>query len=160
MKQLLLKFYEDESGATAIEYGLIAAGIGKDDRVALVAQTVAAGRDEALVLGTVDVRQGPLRQAWLRGYRHEEGHAHVHGANLGLPWSLYEAVGGFPPVAEHEDVGLAEAVRALAGERDGGDGRRVRVIATDTTRVLTSSRLEGRTPGGFSGYLKAVGRPG
>ncbi|ABQ33366.1 MAG: Flp family type IVb pilin [Bradyrhizobium sp.] len=27
MKQLLLKFYEDESGATAIEYGLIAAGI-------------------------------------------------------------------------------------------------------------------------------------
>ena len=126
----------------------------------LLAQTVAAGRDEALVLGTVDVRQGPLRQAWLRGYRHEEGHAHVHGANLGLPWSLYEAVGGFPPVAEHEDVGLAEAVRALAGERDGGDGRRVRVIATDTTRVLTSSRLEGRTPGGFSGYLKAVGRPG
>ena len=126
----------------------------------LLAQTVAAGRDEALVLGTVDVRQGPLRQAWLRGYRHEEGHPHVHGANLGLPWSLYEAVGGFPPVAEHEDVGLAEAVRALAGERDGGDGRRVRVIATDTTRVLTSSRLEGRTPGGFSGYLKAVGRPG
>ncbi|TWH38822.1 hypothetical protein L597_001200000600 [Micrococcus luteus J28] len=112
------------------------------------------------MLGTVDVRQGPLRQAWLRGYRHEEGHAHVHGANLGLPWSLYEAVGGFPPVAEHEDVGLAEAVRALAGERDGGEGRRVRVIATDTTRVLTSSRLEGRTPGGFSGYLKAVGRPG
>ena len=108
----------------------------------------------------MDVRQGPLRQAWLRGYRHEEGHAHVHGANLGLPWSLYEAVGGFPPVAEHEDVGLAEAVRALAGERDGGEGRRVRVIATDTTRVLTSSRLEGRTPGGFSGYLKAVGRPG
>ena len=27
MKKLLLKFYEDESGATAIEYGLIAAGI-------------------------------------------------------------------------------------------------------------------------------------
>ncbi|KFC52257.1 hypothetical protein GY12_07440, partial [Micrococcus luteus] len=98
--------------------------------------------------------------AWLRGYRHEEGHPHVHGANLGLPWSLYKAVGGFPPVAEHEDVGLTEAVRALAGERDGGDGRRVRVIATDTTRVLTSSRLAGRTPGGFSGHLKAVSRPG
>ncbi|MGJ4904979.1 Flp family type IVb pilin [Bradyrhizobium sp. HKCCYLRH2060] len=27
MRKLLLKFYEDESGATAIEYGLIAAGI-------------------------------------------------------------------------------------------------------------------------------------
>ena len=27
MKKLLRKFYEDESGATAIEYGLIAAGI-------------------------------------------------------------------------------------------------------------------------------------
>lgn len=27
MKRILLKFVEDESGATAIEYGLIAAGI-------------------------------------------------------------------------------------------------------------------------------------
>jgi pilus assembly protein Flp/PilA len=27
MKRLVLKFYKDESGATAIEYGLIAAGI-------------------------------------------------------------------------------------------------------------------------------------
>ena len=27
MKQLICKFWEDQSGATAIEYGLIAAGI-------------------------------------------------------------------------------------------------------------------------------------
>ena len=27
MKQLVMKFWNDESGATAIEYGLIAAGI-------------------------------------------------------------------------------------------------------------------------------------
>ena len=27
MKSLILKFYKDETGATAIEYGLIAAGI-------------------------------------------------------------------------------------------------------------------------------------
>ena len=27
MKSLILKFYQDETGATAIEYGLIAAGI-------------------------------------------------------------------------------------------------------------------------------------
>ncbi|MGJ5175813.1 Flp family type IVb pilin [Bradyrhizobium oligotrophicum] len=27
MRKLLVKFYEDESGATAIEYGLIAVGI-------------------------------------------------------------------------------------------------------------------------------------
>ncbi|MFJ3312220.1 PIG-L family deacetylase [Micrococcus endophyticus] len=114
----------------------------------LLAQTTAAGPDGALVLGTVDVREGALRRAWVRDYRHEEGHPHVHGANLGLPWSLYEAAGGFPPVAEHEDVRLVEAVRALA---------EARVRATDTTRVLTSSRLTGRTPGGFAGHLQEVG---
>ena len=62
--------------------------------------------------------------------------------------ALYEAAGGFPPVAEHEDVRLVEAVRALA---------EARVRATDTTRVLTSSRLTGRTPGGFAGHLQEVG---
>ena len=116
----------------------------------LLAQTTAAGPEGALVLGTVDVREGPLRQAWILDYRHEDGHPHVHGANLGLPWSLYEAAGGFPRVAEHEDVRLVEAVRAL------GEGE---VVATDTTRVLTSSRLQGRTPGGFAGHLQEVGGP-
>ena len=59
--------------------------------------------------------------------------------------ALYERAGGFAAVAEHEDVRLAEAVRALGEDR---------VLATDRVRVHTSSRLEGRTPGGFAGFLR------
>jgi len=39
MSQLLARFYEDQSGATAIEYGLIAAGIA----VAIIATVQALG---------------------------------------------------------------------------------------------------------------------
>lgn len=124
----------------------------------LLAQTTAAGETAALVLGTVDVTldpeagEDPAQRAalavWRAEYHHGEGHPHVHGANLGLPWSLYEAAGGFPPVREHEDVELTEAVRALP------EGR---VVATDRARVSTSARLVGRTPGGFSGFLREAG---
>ena len=124
----------------------------------LPAQTTTAGEREALVLGTVDVllqdddpgaqARSAALEAWQAEYRHREGHPHVHGANLGLPWSLYEAAGGFPAVREHEDVGLADAVRALGEDR---------VIATDRGRVATSARLTGRTPGGFSGFLREAG---
>lgn len=41
MKNLVLRFVKDESGATAIEYGLIAAGIG----VAIVATVNGVGSD-------------------------------------------------------------------------------------------------------------------
>jgi pilus assembly protein Flp/PilA len=39
MNALLLKFYKDESGATAIEYGLIAAGIS----IAIIAAVKGVG---------------------------------------------------------------------------------------------------------------------
>ena len=39
MSQLLARFYKDQSGATAIEYGLIAAGIA----VAIIATVQALG---------------------------------------------------------------------------------------------------------------------
>lgn len=41
MKNLVLRFAKDESGATAIEYGLIAAGIG----VAIVTTVGTVGSD-------------------------------------------------------------------------------------------------------------------
>ncbi|GGK47996.1 bifunctional PIG-L family deacetylase/class I SAM-dependent methyltransferase [Micrococcus flavus] len=118
----------------------------------LVGQPALAARrradGQAMVLGTVDLPahadQGLVR-SWRADYEHREDHPHVHGANLGLPWALYERVGGFAAVAEHEDVRLAEAVRALGEDR---------VLATDRVRVHTSSRLEGRTPGGFAGFLR------
>lgn len=102
----------------------------------------------ALVLGTVDLAGADpaLRQAWAAEYEHREGHGHVHGANMGLTWAQYEALGGVSHCAEHEDVRLAEAARAHG----------VPVVATDRVRVATSARLDGRSPGGFAGYLAGL----
>ncbi|MBD7997351.1 glycosyltransferase [Oerskovia gallyi] len=105
-----------------------------------------AGAD--LVIGTVrpdfDDLSPAQRAAWVA--THPVGHAngHVHGANLGIRGDLYLAAGGFPGVAEHEDVGLVERAR------DAG----ARVVASDGGRVLTSGRTTGRTPGGYARHLR------
>ena len=49
MKKLVLRFANDESGATAIEYGLIAAGIG----VAIVTVVGGVGDELNTLFGTV-----------------------------------------------------------------------------------------------------------
>ncbi len=118
----------------------------------LVVQAVLGAREDGLVLvaGTVTLDpaegRGDARRRWLEQYSHEEDHGHVHGANLGLHWAAYERLGGFPHVAEHEDVALVEAALAAG----------VRVVATDRIRVVTSGRTTGRTPGGFAGFLRGV----
>ncbi len=50
MKKLFVRFARDESGATAIEYGLIAAGIA----VAIVAAVQAVGGELNTLFGTVE----------------------------------------------------------------------------------------------------------
>lgn len=76
--------------------------------------------------------------------RHPVGSAngHVHGANLGVRASAYCAGGGFPSAEEHEDVALVEALSDF------------RVVASDEAEVVTSARLEGRTPGGYAAFLR------
>jgi pilus assembly protein Flp/PilA len=49
MKRALLRFWRDESGATSIEYGLIAAGIG----VAVITLMGQAGDDLQALLGRI-----------------------------------------------------------------------------------------------------------
>ncbi len=49
MKRQLLRFWRDESGATSIEYGLIAAGIG----VAVITLIGQAGDDVQALLGRI-----------------------------------------------------------------------------------------------------------
>jgi pilus assembly protein Flp/PilA len=49
MKNLVMRFKNDESGATAIEYGLIAAGIG----VAIVTVVQGVGTDLNTLFGKV-----------------------------------------------------------------------------------------------------------
>ncbi|RMF09337.1 MAG: Flp family type IVb pilin [Alphaproteobacteria bacterium] len=52
MKNLVMRFAKDESGATAIEYGLIAAGIG----VAIVTVVDSVGSELNTLFGTVKTK--------------------------------------------------------------------------------------------------------
>ncbi|MDQ1124328.1 glycosyl transferase [Microbacterium trichothecenolyticum] len=103
-----------------------------------------------LVLGTVrpDFADLSVRHvAYWRATHHRGRPAgNVHGANLGVRASTYAAAGGIPDLAEHEDVALVRAVRAL--------GARERV--SDAHEVETSGRLAGRTPAGYAAFLARV----
>ncbi|MCE1178398.1 MAG: glycosyltransferase family 2 protein [Micrococcales bacterium] len=114
----------------------------------IVRQLVLAGAGSQLVLGTVhpdpDEMTPALARLWASRQRLEDGHPHIHGANLGVRGDAYVAAGGYAALAVHEDVDLVERVRRLG----------VAESATAGNSVLTSARLEGRTPGGFSGYLR------
>ncbi|MDT0212735.1 glycosyltransferase [Rothia sp. ARF10] len=105
---------------------------------------LAAAHD--LVVGTVEpvgLADAALLAAWRERHELVEGHAHVHGANLGIRASTYLEVGGFRPMPLHEDVDLVRRVRAHTD----------RWVATDSVRVATSARSHGRSPHGFAGYL-------
>lgn len=111
-------------------------------------QIADAGAD--LVLGTVRPDPGqvpaPVLREWRRRHVLVDGHPHVHGANLGVRADIYQAAGGFPDLAVHEDAELADAVRGLGG----------RVVATGAGPVLTSGRRVGRAPAGLSSYLREL----
>lgn len=76
-------------------------------------------------------------------YRREEGHRHVHGANLGVCSHAYRRAGGFLPHPVSEDVALIEALQAINAH-----------IAWSTLpQVTTSARARGRLAGGFADHL-------
>lgn len=99
-----------------------------------------------LVIGSVRPNPRELSAAQLEAWRRSRaagGHrGDVHGANLGVRASAYLAVGGYRPLVEHEDVDLVARLSAHPQ------------IAPDDEAVVTSARLDGRTPGGFAGYLR------
>ncbi|MEO9325418.1 glycosyltransferase family A protein [Nocardioides sp. C4-1] len=76
---------------------------------------------------------------------HDDGRVGVHGAHLGFRLSSYDAVGGFAALGEREDLDLVR--RLLADGARAGAARSI---------IATSSRLRGRTPGGFAGYLAGL----
>ncbi|MFG6401863.1 glycosyltransferase [Microbacterium sp. P04] len=86
----------------------------------------------------------PQRAAWLARHVPGVANGHVHGANLGMRADTLLTAGGFPPLAEHEDVALVDRARALGA----------RVVASDAAGVHTSGRQHGRTPGGYARYLR------
>jgi glycosyltransferase involved in cell wall biosynthesis len=105
-------------------------------------------RGTDLVIGTVrpdfDDLTAEQVAGWLDGHTPGSPNGHVHGANLGIRGSIYEAAGGFAPLAEHEDVDLVARCAPLTSA----------VVATDTSEVLTSGRQFGRTDGGYARYLR------
>ena len=105
-----------------------------------------------LVVGTVEpfgVPDAALLASWRARHTLRDGHDHVHGANLGIRASTYREVGGFAPLALHEDVDLVARVRA--------SGRPW--VASDRVRVRTSGRTTSRVEGGFAGYLRTLAEP-
>lgn len=115
----------------------------------LLRQVVWAEQGTDLVVGTAEptgVEHGAALAAWHERHRLDEGHAHVHGANLGVRVCRWRQMGGFGHRLVSEDVDLVERVRAATD----------RWVATDTTRVLTSGRSSSRVANGFAGYLRTV----
>jgi len=117
----------------------------------LVRQLEFAESGADAVLGSVEpdpvgMDPGVLRQ-WLERHPFEEHHPYVYGANFGVRASAYLAAGGFPLLASHEDRTLVQSLRSRA----------FTVTATDSIRVLTSGRTQGRAPHGFGAYLRNLG---
>lgn len=112
----------------------------------LVAQLALANDGSDVIVGTVRPHEAEypdeLWPQWRRRHPAGKANGHVHGANLGVRASAYCAAGGFPSLAEHEDVALVEALSDF------------RVVASAEAEVVTSARLDGRTPGGYAEYLR------
>lgn len=114
----------------------------------LVQQVAAADAGAGLVVGAVVPDRRDLDPttyaAWL--LRHgPTAPVAVHGANLGVRLAAYDAVGGFAPVVEHEDVLLVRALRETG------------VSEVPGLPALTSGRRHGRVGRGFAGYLRDLG---
>ncbi len=104
-----------------------------------------------VVLGSVEPDPRGMDPDVLRTWRirhpADERHTHVYGANLGVRASAYRLAGGFPEIPSSEDRVLVGRLRR----------RGFAVLATDTTRVVTSGRTSARAPHGFGAYLRTLG---
>lgn len=113
-----------------------------------------ANRGAHAIAGTVSIRDwsghpaGRARafERFYADHNRDGAHAHVHGANFGVRADAYTAVGGFAPLATGEDHALRERLLQHG----------YKVIASREISVATSSRLHGRAPNGFAGFLAQV----
>ena len=87
-----------------------------------------------------------VQAAFLGGEATCDGHRHIHGANMGISASAYQAAGGFPSLSTGEDVALITALIEA--------GAAIAWHAQPT--VLTSARRLAKAPHGFSGFLRAL----
>ena len=87
-----------------------------------------------------------FRDMYSLGVCPSAGHAHVHGANFAFRASAYLNVGGFPPLAVHEDRSLLQRLESSGAM----------VVRSTRIRVQTSARLVGRCEGGFATVLRQL----
>jgi len=115
----------------------------------ILAHAQHADRGADVVVGTVRPDPADLTAAQLAAWQRTrvpgKPNGHVHGANLGVRADRYLAVSGFGAEPVHEDVDLVHRLMQDAS---------VRTVATDEADVMTSGRLQGRAPGGYSRYLR------
>ena len=117
-------------------------------------QVCLAARGTRLVIGRAvpdpDDLDTTTWTRWRRRHTSPEVAAHIHGANLGFRLDDYHAAGGWSRLHEHEDRHLVDSLLATG------------VPAAAGLDVVTSGRLQGRVPGGFSGFLRTLDarRPG
>lgn len=113
----------------------------------LVRQVELADAGYDAILGSVvpDPEEYPrhLQERWASAHPVGCVRQEIYGANLGVRASEYMLAGGFAALEEHEDVDLVRRLRTS------------RVLYSDSLLVKTSARLDGRTPGGFAGYLRS-----
>jgi glycosyltransferase involved in cell wall biosynthesis len=111
---------------------------------------IACGADA--VCGIVHVQRwqpwqtAQLRRLYRSRYQARDGHRHIHGANLGVCAIAYQRVGGFQPLAAHEDVQLISDLQASGAH----------IAWTAGHSVATDSRSDSRAKGGFADYLKEL----
>lgn len=113
----------------------------------LTTMVTLADRGAQLVLGTVlpgkDLPRA-LRLSWLGAHQQHDDHPHVHGANIGIRADTYLDLGGWSALHQDEDVELTDRAGAAGAT----------IVRTGAIPVVTSARLVGRAPGGFSSYLR------
>jgi hypothetical protein len=85
-------------------------------------------------------------ERYVRDLGSDEGHRHIHGANLGLAAHWWERVGGFPPVASGEDHAIWTRL----------DDAGARLLGVTDLGVTTSSRRHGRAPNGLAHLLTVI----
>ncbi|MBM7848161.1 glycosyltransferase [Arthrobacter roseus] len=104
-----------------------------------------AGSD--VVVGTVEPFRVDLSEPrlahWHAQHQLREGHSYVHGANLGFRADVFTSLGGFADIGLHEDRAFVTEAHACEYS----------IVATDSCRVRTAGRLQGRVEGGFAGFL-------
>lgn len=79
-------------------------------------------------------------------YVDRDGHRHIHGANIGVAARAYIACGGFPALAQNEDVALVQALLASGAS----------IAWSASPRVSTSARQRARAIGGFADTLRGA----